>query len=42
MDRKVLESLVRIHQAKLYRYLRYLDADRQTAEDLLQDVFLAA
>ena len=42
MDRDALESLIRIHQAALYRYLRYLGAAPETAEDLVQETFLAA
>lgn len=43
MNRDELEALVRIHQAELYRYLRYLGAsDRARAEDLVQETFLAA
>jgi RNA polymerase sigma-70 factor (ECF subfamily) len=42
MDRKDLASLVGVHQAELYRYLRYLGAERSVAEDLLQESFLAA
>jgi len=42
MERDDLEALVRIHQSEVYRYLRYLGADAGTAEDLVQDTFLAA
>ena len=42
MDRDELAAVVRINQAGIYRYLRYLGADRPTAEDLVQDTFLAA
>ncbi len=42
MDRDTLEALVRTHQAETYRYARYLGADRVTAEDVVQDTFLAA
>ena len=42
MDRDILETLVRTHQAELYRYVRYLGADVPAAEDLVQDTFLAA
>lgn len=43
MKRDNLEALVRIHQAEIFRYLRYLGADdRSLAEDLVQEVFLAA
>ena len=37
-----LETLVHMHQAEIYRYLRYLGADATTAEDLVQETFLAA
>ncbi len=42
MDRATLEALIRAHQAELYRYARYLGADGFTAEDVVQDTFLAA
>jgi RNA polymerase sigma-70 factor (ECF subfamily) len=43
MTRDELETLVRTHQAELYRYVRYLGAsDCATAEDLVQETFLAA
>jgi RNA polymerase sigma-70 factor (ECF subfamily) len=42
LDRDELAAIVRINQAGIYRYLRYLGADRATAEDLVQDTFLAA
>jgi len=42
LSRAELETLVRTHQAEVYRYLRYLGADRETAEDLVQETFLAA
>jgi RNA polymerase sigma-70 factor (ECF subfamily) len=43
MNRSELETLVRSHQAEIYRYLRYLGAsDASVAEDLVQDTFLAA
>lgn len=37
-----LEGLVRSHQAEIYRYLKYLGADSATAEDVVQETFLAA
>jgi len=37
-----LESLVRIHQAQVYRYARYLGCDPALAEDVVQETFLAA
>lgn len=43
MTRNELEDLVRTQQAALYRYVRYLGAsDAATAEDLVQETFLAA
>ena len=43
MTRDELETLVRTHQAEIYRYVRYLGAlDGAAAEDLVQDTFLAA
>jgi len=36
-----IASLIRAHQAEIYRYLRYLGADAATAEDLVQETFLA-
>ncbi len=42
MRRDELTALIRTHQAELYRYLRYLGADRSSAEDLVQETFLAA
>ena len=42
MTRDELRALVLAHQAALLRYLRYLGSDSQTAEDLVQDTFLAA
>ena len=42
MDRDELTALIRVHQAGLYRYVRYLGADAATAEDLAQDTFLVA
>lgn len=38
-----LETLVRMHQAEVYRYARYLGAESAAvAEDLVQETFLAA
>jgi RNA polymerase sigma-70 factor, ECF subfamily len=43
MTRDELETLVRTHQAEIYRYVRYLGAsDCALAEDLVQETFLAA
>jgi len=36
------EGIVRTHQAALWRYLRFLGCDADTAEDLVQETFLAA
>lgn len=41
MQRDELERLIRMHQAPIYRYLRYLGADAALAEDLVQETFLA-
>ena len=37
-----LETLVRLHQNELFRYLRYLGAAHAAAEDLVQETFLVA
>jgi RNA polymerase sigma-70 factor (ECF subfamily) len=42
MDRRTFETLVRAHQAQLYRYARYLGAAPGYCEDLVQETFLAA
>lgn len=42
MDREALESLVKFHQAGIYRYARYLGADPVASEDIVQETFLAA
>lgn len=42
MDRETLEFVVSSSQAELYRYVKYLGADAVTAEDVVQDAFLAA
>ncbi len=43
MNRQELGSMVRMHQAEIYRYLRFLGVvDPATAEDLTQETFLAA
>ena len=42
MDRQTLERLIKNHQADLYRYARFLGADAGTADDVVQDTFLAA
>ena len=40
-QRVTLERLIRSHQAAIYRYVRYLGAERALAEDLVQETFLA-
>ena len=42
MDRETLTMLINEHQTSVYRYLRYLGADKASAEDLTQDTFIAA
>ena len=42
MNVKTIETVVRDHQAELFRYLRFLGAAPALAEDLLQEVFVAA
>lgn len=43
MTAEELETLIRMHQAEIYRYVRYLGAESVTvAEDLVQETFLAA
>jgi len=42
MNRETLETLVKVHQAEIYRYMRYLGAGAALAEDLVQETFLAA
>lgn len=42
MTRDELCSLVRTHQAQVYRYLRYLGAAPDLAEDLVQETFVVA
>ena len=42
MDDNTLTALVRIHQTGLYRFARYLGADAESAEDMVQETFLAA
>jgi len=41
MQRDELERMARMHQASIYRYLRYLGAESAVAEDLVQETFLA-
>ncbi|MDP6526353.1 MAG: sigma-70 family RNA polymerase sigma factor [Kiritimatiellia bacterium] len=42
MKRHTLETLVRRHQAEIYRYMRYMGASPADAADLVQEAFLAA
>ena len=42
MTREDLEELIEAHQAELFRYLRFLGADRAVAEDLVQETYLGA
>src|ERR1051325_9486559 len=42
MTHDTLELLIRTHQAMVYRYLRYIGADPDVAEDVGQETFLAA
>ena len=42
MTHDILETIVRTHQAMVYRYLRYMGAAADVAEDVAQETFLAA
>ena len=42
MTHEQLESLIRTHQAMVYRYLRYMGAAADVAEDVAQETFFAA
>src|SRR3954454_23666443 len=42
MTHEQLELLIRTHQAMVYRYLRYMGAAPDVAEDGAQETFLAA
>jgi RNA polymerase sigma-70 factor (ECF subfamily) len=42
LNRDELVSLVHSHQAQIYRYLRYLGAARDVAQDLTQETFVVA
>lgn len=42
MNRDELASLVQGHQAQVYRYLRFLGAAHEVAQDLAQETFVAA
>jgi len=42
LRREELAELVRVHQAHIFRYLRYLGAHDSAREDIVQETFLAA
>ncbi len=42
MSHETLELLIRTHQAMVFRYLRYMGAAADVAEDVAQETFLAA
>lgn len=42
MNRDELISLVHNHRTQVYRYLRYLGAAREVAQDLTQETFVVA
>ena len=42
MDTARFEGIVELHQAEIYRYVRYLGARRAVAEDIVQDTFFDA
>jgi len=42
VDDNTLTAMVKAHQAGLYRFARYLGADAESAEDIVQETFLAA
>jgi len=42
MSHETLELLIRTHQAMVFRYLRYMGASPDVAEDVGQETFLAA
>jgi RNA polymerase sigma-70 factor (ECF subfamily) len=42
MTHEQLDSLIRTHQAMVFRYLRYMGAAADVAEDVAQETFLAA
>ncbi len=42
MDREGFETLIKAHQAELYRYARYMGAAPTEAEDLVQETFLTS
>jgi RNA polymerase sigma-70 factor, ECF subfamily len=42
MTHDTLELIIRTHQAMVYRYLRYMGAAADVAEDVAQETFLAA
>ena len=42
MEPDKLTELLQAHQSEVYRYLRYLGAERGVGEDLVQETFVAA
>lgn len=42
MKKETLEVLIQQHQGTVYRYLKYLGADPDEADDMLQETFLTA
>ncbi len=42
MERDKLAELLQAHQGDVYRYLRYLGAERTLGEDVMQETFVAA
>jgi RNA polymerase sigma-70 factor (ECF subfamily) len=42
VNRRAFETLIRTHQAEIYRYMCYLGAGPNVAEDLVQETFLVA
>lgn len=42
MNETAVENLVNTFQNTLYRYVRFLGADRETAREVVQDTFVAA
>jgi hypothetical protein len=39
VNREELDTPIRVHQAALYRYARYLGSERADAEDIFQETF---
>jgi len=42
VDSNSLETLIKTHQADIYRYLKYLGATSAVAEDMVQETFIGA